>query len=290
MTGAGQFVVAIVRGDHDVNETKLVNAIKAVGGLRPAQVEEIKARGMEPGYGSPIGARDALVVVDALAAKSANLVAGANRPGFHLRNVNVPRDFTPDVVTDIASVREGDACPDCGGTVILRNGIEVGNIFKLGTKYTKALGAEYLGEDGERHPIVMGSYGIGLGRNVACIVEAHHDERGIVWPAEVAPYPAHLVALGANKNPEVTVIAERLHDLAAAAGPSHEILYDDRDESPGVKFADADLLGMPWILTVSPRSLEAGGIEVKNRETGEKVVRAIEDVEAFLAGRAPTPA
>ena len=155
--------------------------------------------------------------------------------------------------------------------MILRNGIEVGNIFKLGTKYTKALGAEYLGEDGERHPIVMGSYGIGLGRNVACIVEAHHDERGIVWPAEVAPYPAHLVALGANKNPEVTVIAERLHDLAAAAGPSHEILYDDRDESPGVKFADADLLGMPWILTVSPRSLEAGGIEVKNRETGEKV-------------------
>jgi prolyl-tRNA synthetase len=227
--------------------------------------------------------------VDALAAKSANLVAGANRPGFHLRNVNVPRDFTPDVITDIASVREGDACPDCGQPVILRNGIEVGNIFKLGTKYTKALGADYLGEDGERHPIVMGSYGIGLGRNVACIVEAHHDERGIVWPAEVAPYPAHLVALGANKNPEVTVIAERLHDLAAAAGPSHEILYDDRDESPGVKFADADLLGMPWILTVSPRSLEAGGIEVKNRETGEKVVRAIEDVEAFLAGRAPKP-
>ena len=289
VTGDGQFVVAIVRGDYDVNETKLVNAIKAVGGLRPAQVEEITARGMEPGYGSPIGARDALVVVDALAAKSPNLVAGANRPGFHLRNVNVPRDFTPDVVTDIANVREGDACPDCDGTVILRNGIEVGNIFKLGTKYTKALGAEYLGEDGERHPIVMGSYGIGLGRNVACIVEAHHDERGIVWPAEVAPYPAHLVALGANKNPEVTVIAERLHDLAAAAGPSHEILYDDRDESPGVKFADADLLGMPWILTVSPRSLEAGGIEVKNRATGEKVVRAIEDVEAFLAGRAPTP-
>jgi prolyl-tRNA synthetase len=289
VTGAGQFVVAIVRGDHDVNETKLVNAIKAVGGLRPAQVEEIKARGMEPGYGSPIGARDALVVVDALAAKSANLIAGANRPGFHLRNVNVPRDFTPDIVTDIASVREGDHCPDCDGTVILRNGIEVGNIFKLGTKYTNALGAEYLGEDGERHPIVMGSYGIGLGRNVACIVEAHHDERGIVWPAEVAPYPAHLVALGANKNPEVTVIAERLHDLATAAGPSHEILYDDRDESPGVKFADADLLGMPWILTVSPRSLEAGGVEVKNRETGEKVVRAIEDVEGFLAGRAPTP-
>ena len=290
VAGDGRFIVAIVRGDYDLNETKLVNAVKATGGLRPAQVEEILERGMQAGYGSPIGARDAVVVVDSLVAASPNLVAGANKPGYHLRNTNVGRDYTPDVVADIANVREGDACPDCGKPVILRNGIEVGNIFKLGTKYTKALGAEYLGEDGERHPIVMGSYGIGLGRNVACIVEDHHDEKGIKWPAEVAPYPAHLVALGANKNPEVTTIAERLHDLAKDAGPEHEILYDDRDESPGVKFADADMLGMPWILTVSPRSLEAGGIEVKNRETGEKTVRPIEDVEAFLAGRAPTPA
>ncbi len=285
VTGEGRFVVAIVRGDYDVNETKLVNAIKAVGGLRPAQVEEIKARGMEAGYGSPIGARDAVVVVDALAAKSPNLVAGANRPGWHLRNVNVPRDYTPDVVTDIANVREGDACPDCGGPVILRNGIEVGNIFKLGTKYSKALGAEYLGEDGERHPIVMGSYGIGLGRNVACIVEAHHDEKGIAWPEEVAPYAAHLVAIGANKDPQVLETAERLHDLAAAAG--REILFDDREESPGVKFTDAELLGMPWIITVSPRSLAAGGAEVTNRATGERMVRSLDDVTAFLEGRAP---
>ncbi|MDP2350632.1 MAG: proline--tRNA ligase, partial [Chloroflexota bacterium] len=270
VTGDGRFVAAIVRGDHDVNETKLVNAIKAVGGLRPAQVDEIKARGMEAGYGSPIGARDAVVVVDALAARSPNLVAGANKPGFHLLNVNVPRDFTPDVVTDIASVREGDACPDCGKPVILRNGIEVGNIFKLGTKYTKALGAEYLGEDGERHPIVMGSYGIGLGRNVACIVEAHHDAKGIAWPAEVAPYPAHLVAIGGNKAPQVVETAERLYGIAQAAGPDREILFDDRDESPGVKFTDAELLGMPWIITVSPRSLAAGGAEVTERATGER--------------------
>jgi prolyl-tRNA synthetase len=289
VAGDGRFVVAIVRGDYDLNETKLVNAIGATGGLRPAQVDEILARGMQAGYGSPIGARDAVIVVDELVAKSPNLVAGANKPGYHLLNTNVGRDYTPDVVADIGNVRDGDRCPNGDGTVILRNGIEVGNIFKLGTKYTKALGAEYLGEDGERHPIVMGSYGIGLGRNVACIVEDHHDEKGIVWPAEVAPYRAHLVALGANKEPRVTEIAEQLHQLAANAGPDHEILYDDRDESPGVKFADADLLGMPWILTVSPRSLEAGGIEVKNRATGEKVVRPIEDVEAFLAGRAPTP-
>ncbi len=290
VTGDGRFVAAIVRGDHDVNETKLVNAIKAVGGLRPAQLDEIKARGMEAGYGSPIGARDTVVVLDALAARSPNLVAGANKPGFHLRNVNVPRDYTPNVVTDIASVREGDACPECGKPVILRNGIEVGNIFKLGTKYTKALGAEYLGEDGERHPIVMGSYGIGLGRNVACIVEAHHDEKGIAWPAEVAPYPAHLVAIGGNKAPQVIETAERLYGVAQAAGPDREILFDDRDESPGVKFTDAELLGMPWIITVSPRSLAAGGAEVTNRASGERSIRSLEDVEAFLAGRSATPA
>jgi prolyl-tRNA synthetase len=290
VTGDGRFVAAIVRGDHDVNETKLVNAIKATGGLRPAQVDEIRARGMEAGYGSPIGATDTVVVVDTLAAASPNLVAGANKPGFHLRNVNVPRDYMPDVIADLASVREGDSCPDCGMPVILRNGIEVGNIFKLGTKYTKALGAEYLGEDGERHPIVMGSYGIGLGRNVACIVEAHHDEKGIAWPTEVAPYRAHLVAIGGNKDPRVVETAERLHEIAAAAGPDHEILYDDRDESPGVKFTDAELLGMPWIITVSPRSLAAGGAEVTFRATGERSVRSFEDVEAFLAGRSASPA
>ncbi len=289
VAGDGRFIVAIVRGDYDLNETKLVNASRATGGLRPAQVEEILERGMQAGYGSPIGARDALVVVDTLVAASPNLVAGANRAGYHLKNTNAGRDYTPDIVADIANVREGDACPNCGSPLVLRNGIEVGNIFKLGTKYTTALGAEYLGEDGERHPVVMGSYGIGLGRNVACIVEDHHDDKGITWPAEVAPYRAHLVALGANKNPEITVIAERLHDLAKDAGPDLEILYDDRDESPGVKFADADMLGMPWVLTVSPRSLEAGGVEVKHRVSGEKTVRPIEDVEAFLSGRTPTP-
>ncbi len=284
VTGDGRFVVAIVRGDYDVNETKLVNAIGATGGLRPAQVEEIRARGMEPGYGSPIGARDAVVVVDDLVARSPNLVAGANRPGWHLRNVNVGRDFSPDLVVDIANAREGDPCPDCGGPVILRNGIEVGNIFKLGTDYTSALGATYLGDDGERHPIVMGSYGIGIGRVLACIVEEYHDEKGIVWPAAVAPYAAHLVALGGSRDQRVTEIAERLHAAAAAAGRDREILYDDRDESPGVKLTDAELLGMPMILTVSPRSLAAGGVEVRERATGETTIRPVEEVAAELAG------
>lgn len=282
VTGDGRLVTAIVRGDREVNETKLVNAVKAVGGLRPAQVEEIKAAGMEPGYGSPVGARGTTIVVDDLAAKSPNLVAGANREGFHLLNVNAGRDYVPDIVADIDNAREGDGCPTCGEPVILRNGIEVGNIFKLGTKYTTALGATYLGEDGQAHPIVMGSYGIGLGRNVACIVEAHHDAKGIAWPEEVAPYRAHLVSIGSNKEPRVTEVAEALHDAAAAAG--REVLWDDRDESPGVKFTDAELLGMPWIVTISPRSLAAGGAEVTERATGERSVRPLADVEAWLTG------
>jgi prolyl-tRNA synthetase len=289
VTGDGRFVVAIVRGDYDVNETKLVHAIKATGGLRPAQVEEITSRDMQAGYGSPIGAKDSVVVVDELVMRSPNLVAGANRVGWHVKNVNVPRDYTPDVVAEITEAREGDTCIRCGSPVKLRKGIEVGNIFKLGTDFTNAFGSLYLGEDGERHPIVMGSYGIGIGRNVACVVEAHHDEKGIVWPEAVAPYAAHLVAIGASKEPQVTEVAERLHDVAQAAGYWRDILYDDRDESPGVKFTDAELLGMPWILTVSPRSLAAGGVEVTERATGARATQPIEAVEAFLRGDAASP-
>ncbi|HLX34918.1 MAG TPA: proline--tRNA ligase [Candidatus Limnocylindrales bacterium] len=287
VTGDGRFVAAIVRGDHDVNETKLVNVLKATGGLRPAQLDEIKARGMEAGYGSPIGAKDAVIVVDELVMRSPNLVAGANRVGWHVKNVNVPRDYTPDLVAEITNAREGDPCITCGSPVKLRNGIEVGNIFKLGTDFTIAFGSMYLGEDGARHPIVMGSYGIGVGRNVACIVEAHHDEKGIVWPDEVAPYAAHLVAIGAGRDPKVAELADRLHDLAKDAG--REILYDDRDESPGVKLTDAELLGMPWILTVSARSLAAGGVEVTRRQSGERRTVGVEAAEALLrTGSLPT--
>src|SRR5215207_2938491 len=183
-TADGRLVTAIVRGDHEVNDTKLANAAGALRGIRPATVDEIRAAGMEPGYGSPIGARDTTVIVDELVARSPNLVAGANRVGVHFRNVNVGRDFNADVVTEITNAQEGDPCPNCGSPVVLRNGIEVGNIFKLGTKFTDAAGATYLGADGPEHPIVMRSYGIVVGRNVACIVEAHHADKGIIWPAE----------------------------------------------------------------------------------------------------------
>jgi prolyl-tRNA synthetase len=282
VTGDGRLITAIVRGDFEVNETKLFNAVKAFGGLRPATAEEIRAAGMEPGYASPIGAHDTTVVVDELVMRAPNLVAGGNRAGFHLRNVNAGRDFTPDVVADITNAREGDPCPRCGTPLTLRKGIEVGNIFKLGTDFTEKLNATYLAEDGSRHFVIMGSYGIGLGRAMACIVEEHHDERGIVWPAAVAPYPAQLVALGVGKDPAVGEAADDLYARLADVGV--EVLYDDRDESPGVKLTDAELLGMPMIVTVSTRSLAAGGAEVTDRATGERSVRPIDEVVAALTG------
>ena len=280
VTGDGRLVTAIVRGDFEVNETKLTNAVKATGGMRPATAEEIRAAGMEPGYGSPVGARDTVVVVDALAAASPNLVAGANRPGVHLRNVNLGRDYTASVVADIANVREGDPCPQCGAATRLAQGIEVGNIFKLGTDFTEAVGATYLAEDGSRHHPVMGSYGIGLGRVMACIVEAHHDEKGIAWPASVAPYGVHLVAIGATRDAAVADAAEAAYRQLSDDGVA--VLFDDRDESPGVKLTDAELLGMPTIVTISPRSLAAGGAEVTDRASGSRKVRPIDEVLAEL--------
>jgi prolyl-tRNA synthetase len=282
VTGDGRMVTAVVRGDYEVNETKLSNAVKAVGGMRPAHPDEITAAGMEPGYASPVGAHDTMVVVDDLVARSPNLVAGGNRHGFHLLNVNHGRDYTADLVVDIANAREGDPCPQCGQPLVLRHGIEVGNIFKLGTDFTEKLGATFLAEDGSRQLVIMGSYGIGLGRNVACIVEEHHDDKGIIWPREVAPYPAHLVALGARKDPAVAEAADGLYQRLADAGTN--VLYDDRDESPGVKLTDAELLGMPTIVTISTRSLAAGGAEVTDRATGEREVRPIAEVESELIG------
>jgi prolyl-tRNA synthetase len=275
-----RLIVAIVRGDDDVEETKLTNAIGARD-LRPAREEEIRAAGMVPGYASPIGAKGAIVVVDELVAASANLIAGANKAGYHVKNVNIPRDFTPDHIVDLASAKAGDACPTCGGAVRLEKGIEVGNIFKLGTRYTAALGAEYVDDAGASHPIVMGSYGIGVGRAAACIAEAFHDEKGLVWPSAVSPFDAQVALLGANKDPRVEVAAAELERAAITAGA--ELLVDDRTESPGVKFADAELLGAPWTITISPRSLDAGGVELTRRADGERSVVPLSEVLGRIA-------
>jgi prolyl-tRNA synthetase len=263
-----QFVFAVVRGDMELNETKLTNAI-AARSLRPATVEEISTIGAEAGYGSPIGVdRDAvLLIVDDLIVDSPNLVAGANIVDVHYRNVNYGRDYTADIVTDIAAAGDGDACPQCGAPLRAVRGVEVGNIFKLGTKYSQALGAAYLDENGESHPIVMGSYGIGVGRLMGSIIEHHHDENGIQWPITVAPYQVALISLATAKAPEVSQAADEIYTQLMVAGV--EVLYDDRDERAGVKFNDADLLGIPIRITVGSRGLKSGLLEYKLRRNGE---------------------
>lgn len=271
-----QFVFAVVRGDMELNETKLINAVKA-NALRPATEEEIIAVGAVPGYASPVGLKDALVVVDDAVPESPNLVAGANEQGFHLRNVNYQRDYEADFVLDIVSARDGDACPNCDGVLSARRGVEVGNIFKLGTRYSKSMGAYFLDANGDSKPVIMGSYGIGSGRLLACVVEEYHDEQGMVLPVPVAPYHIHLVVLTGKDAPENIQAAEKLYtDLQEA---DFEVLYDDREESPGVKFNDADLIGLPIRITVSTRSLEAGGVEFKRRDQPEKEMVAMDAVE-----------
>ncbi len=195
-----RFVFAVVRGDSECNETKLAAAVHA-DELRPATEEEIRAAGAVPGYASPIGLpASTLVIVDEAVASTPNLVAGANEEGFHLLNTNIPRDYRPTQVCDIAAAAEGDACAACGAPLSLVRGVEVGNIFKLGTRYSTAVGATFQDPEGHEKPVVMGSYGIGVGRLLACIAEEHHDEQGLCWPLSVAPFAVHLVALGWRGN------------------------------------------------------------------------------------------
>jgi prolyl-tRNA synthetase len=259
-------VFAVVRGDMDVNETKLAGVVGAAE-LRPARVDELAGTGIVPGYASPIGIRGATVVVDDLVARSPNLIAGANEEGMHLRNTNVPRDYSPSIVADIADVFDGAPCPVCGSPLELVRGVEVGNIFKLGTKYTEALGATFLDEAGESHPIVMGSYGIGVGRLIACLAEAYHDDNGLIWPLAVAPFAVYRAALDLD-DPDVRNNAETVYENLLEAGV--EVLYDDRRERAGVKFKDADLLGIPLRCTVSRRTTAAGVVEIGVRGTTDR--------------------
>ena len=277
---SGKFVFAVIRGDLEVNETKLRKAAGELG-LTPATTEEIRAVGAEPGYGSPVGTSGAFIVVDESVRDSPNLVAGANRPGFHLKNVNLGRDYQADVIADIASVAAGQPCPVCGTPLTAERAIEVGNIFKLGTRYSAALGATYLDEQGENHPIVMGSYGIGVSRLVAAAVEQHHDDDGIRWPATVAPFHVSLLSLGVD--PEVIAKADELYATLTEAGV--EVLYDDRDDRAGVKFNDADLIGNPIRLSVSSRTLAKGEAELKLRTADEAEFIPLGEVAAAVRAR-----
>ena len=272
---SGRFIFVVIRGDLDVNETKLRKAA-GEGGLTPATVEEIRAIGAEPGYGSPIGVRDSVIVIDESVRDSPNLVAGANRVGWHTRNTNLGRDYEPDIVADIAAAEAGFPCPKCGAPLTAERAIEVGNIFKLGTRYSEALGANYLDAEGVSHPIFMGSYGIGSGRVAATVVEQHHDERGIAWPASVAPFNVSLLWIGGAEDTQPREAADALYEELRAAGI--DVLYDDRPERAGVKFNDADLIGNPIRVSVSARTLERGEAELKLRTETESVFVPLPDV------------
>lgn len=270
-----EFIFAVVRGDMEINETKLANLLKAKD-LRPALEEEIRATGAEPGYASPVGLQGVHVIVDDLIPLSPNLVAGANENGYHLLNVNFGRDYQARQVADIAAAVEGAGCPACGAAMRISRGVEVGNIFQLGTRYSDALGCSFTAENGEQKPVIMGSYGIGVGRLLACIAEEHHDEHGLTWPAAVAPYPVHLVLLRSKSGNAPDLAADRLAEALTRAGL--EPLVDDRYESPGVKFNDADLIGLPVRITVSERALAQGGVEFKLRTGSEKWIVPLDSV------------
>jgi prolyl-tRNA synthetase len=273
--GSERLVVAIVRGDMDANPIQVQRHAGALA-LRPAHDEEIESVGAVAGFASPVGIDRsyALVIVDELVAMSPNLILGANEPDYHLLNTSCGRDYEADVVGEIATAFEGAPCPECREPLQMIRGVEVGNIFQLGTKYSEALGAYYTDEDGEERPIVLGSYGIGLGRLLACVAEEHRDERGLALPVSVAPFEVTLVSLA--KSGDTASGAERLYEELRAA--KVEVLFDDRDASPGVKLNDADLQGVPLRLLVSERSLKAGGAELKRRTESEARLVPLEDV------------
>ncbi len=276
---AGRPVFVAIRGDLEVNEAKLRNALKVT---EVALLDDagVKKHGLIAGSASPVGLKGIDIVADDTVLTSSNLVAGANKPDVHYRNVNYERDWRASIVTDISLARAGDGCPRCGTALEERRGQEMGHVFKLGTVYTERLAAQFTDEAGELKPAIMGCYGIGVGRVFAGAIEANHDERGIIWPRELAPYDVHLVGLGFDK-PGVRESAEQVYQQLVDAGL--QVLYDDREEgSAGVKFNDADLLGMPVRVTVSPRSIENGGAEVKRRTVKDANVVPLADATAAV--------
>ena len=281
----GEPVFVTIRGDLEVNEVKLKNALHC-DELRFAEDGEVQAAGLVAGSASAVGISGIRKVADPSIESGANFVVGANKPDTHLTGANYPRDFQVDILTDIALVQPGQLCVRCGHGLEATRGVEVGHIFKLGTFFSETLGASYLDAEGRNLPITMGCYGIGVGRLLAAAIEQNHDERGIVFPHPIAPYQAHLVGLNLS-NAEVAEAADALYGQLNAAGI--ETLYDDRpDQAAGVKFNDADLLGLPVRLVVSPRNLRDGVVEVKGRADEAAVTAPLgegaEAVRALLAG------
>jgi len=271
--GSG-FIAAVVRGDHEVNEAKLRRAAQAetLGLATPEEIQRVT--GGPIGFSGPVGLK-LPIFADYAAIQVCNGVAGANKGDTHLTNVNVNRDFRPQQVGDLRMAVIGDPCPRCGTALGLTPGIEVGHVFKLGTRYSKKMNSVYLDDKGQLHPMVMGCYGIGVNRILAAAVENHHDDAGILWPKELAPYQVEIVSLD-HKKMQIVETAHNLYDAFRKAGV--EVLWDDRDAAPGVKFTDADLIGIPVRVTVGRRTLESGTVDVRTRKNKEQKSVTLEQV------------
>ncbi len=278
-----ELVFAMIRGDLEVNETKLRNHLRSPQ-LRLADEAAIRACGAEPGYASPLALdRERVrIVVDRSIAESGNLVVGANQPDFHLRNFYCERDLPTAEVADIATARVGDPCPLTGEPLQERRGIEVGNIFQLGDKYSRPMRCTFLDRDGREQFPVMGCYGIGIGRTMASIIEQSHDQYGPIWPMAVAPFQVHICALN-NRKPEVAEAADRLYAELSEAGL--EVVCDDRNEKAGFMFNDADLIGAPLRLVVSPKTLAENQVEFKTRDGSGKAMLALAQVVPAMVER-----
>jgi len=262
----GKAVAALVRGDRELNESKLRNTLKAID-LEMATAEQVEQyTGAPVGFAGPIGLKNVTMIADPLVTQMKNFITGANEFEKHILNVNYERDFKANTVIDISEAVAGDGCPKCDGTLVAKSGIEVGNTFMLGTKYSESLGAKFLDAEGQEHPIIMGSYGIGITRTPQAALEEYYDDKGIIWPKNIAPYLVELIPLKLD-SPEHQDAAQKIYQGLQEAGI--DVLMDDRSVRAGVKFNDADLIGMPIRITIGDKSLKEGKVEVKARSRDE---------------------
>lgn len=281
--GSYELVMLCMRGNQELNEIKAGKLAGITNPIEFASDEEIaKETGAHPGSLGPVGFKGR-IIFDRAADKMSNFACGANEDGFHLINVNLDRDIPVYEVEDLRNVEEGDPSPDGKGTLHLRKGIEVGQVFMLGTKYSEAMGATVTDKNGKEIPMEMGCYGIGVTRVVAAAIEQHHDDKGIVWPDSMAPFHVGIVALGLGKSEEVKAEAEKLYESLESQGV--EVLYDDRDERAGVMFTDMELIGIPHVVVIGAKSLAQGVVEYKNRRTGAKENVPVAEIESFLKAK-----
>lgn len=267
-------VLALVRGDHEVNEIKLLNLLNVLQLELASETDIRNVFRSTPGYIGPVGLTGVTIVADASVMNMVNAACGANVENKHMIQVTPARDFKPDHIADLRMIREGDPCPRCGAKVRTARGIEVGQVFKLHTKYSKALQATYLDENGQENLMVMGCYGVGVSRTMAAAIEQHHDEDGIIWPASIAPYHAVIVPINIKDEAQMALCEQLYADLTAAGV---EAVLDDRDERSGVKFKDADLIGFPLRITIGPKAIKENSAEVKNRRTKETTLFPLGD-------------